>query len=63
MSRLIAWWRRVSPWARADAAECSRAMWEELYMLSLRDLVAERHRNEHLTRVARGAARPRLGRT
>jgi hypothetical protein len=51
MSRLIAWWRRVSPWARARAADRDRRDAQCALLLVQADLRAERERTLHLTRV------------
>jgi hypothetical protein len=51
MSRLSAWWRRVSPWARARAADRDRRAAQCALLLVQADLRAERERTLHLTRI------------
>lgn len=53
MTRLIAWWRRVSPWARARAAEGTRNDAQGALLIVEADLRAEREHTLHLTRVTR----------
>lgn len=53
MTRLIAWWRRVSPWARARAADRALRDVQGALLVLERDVRAHRERILHLTRVTR----------
>lgn len=53
MNRLISWWRRVSPWARAHAANVARAEAQSRLLLVSIALRTERERNEQLIRITR----------
>jgi hypothetical protein len=53
MRRLIAWWCRVSPWARARAAERARSDAQRALLILEAACRADRERMLHLTRITR----------
>jgi hypothetical protein len=53
MNRITAWWHRVSPWARARAAERTRNDAQRALLILEAACRADRERMLHLTRITR----------